>query len=44
MKPFHCEICGRPDWVECNLSKHQEFEEQKRSRDISKIEPEELLP
>jgi hypothetical protein len=44
MKPFHCEICGRPDWVECDMAKHTEHKRRKMEREIAKEEPEELLP
>ncbi len=44
MKPYHCEICGRPDWVECDLDYHEKYEFDKRQKEIQKEEPEELLP
>jgi hypothetical protein len=40
----HCEICGRPDYIECNLDYHVVYEAQKRAKVIALEEPEELLP
>jgi hypothetical protein len=41
---YTCEICGRPDYVECDWDKHEQFKALRRAREIAKEDPEELLP
>jgi len=39
-----CEVCGVPDYVECDQEKHRIYEEKKRAKQIALPEPEDLLP
>ena len=38
-----CEICGRPDYVDCDYVKHADYEKRKRQKEISRPDPEEIL-
>lgn len=39
-----CEICGNPDYVECDWGKHLAATQRRRAKEIAKDDPEELLP